>query len=245
MEMNIHLQNIWQTEKENTISFFSWLQRKQTKSKILQFPKNIKEFCGGIMLDGNFIKTVLFSTDLALIENSDADAVLAVYPFPPSANIMKSLVQFSGKPLICGIGGGMTQGKKALEMAVQAESLGACAVIVNQPFKNRHIEKIKKLISIPIISSVSYSGFNFKDRVNAGVDIFHITGGSKTSEIIRHLAFAAPGYPIMATGGKSIIDIDEVVKVGADAVVLTPPSSGELFRTIMDQYRKGVNYFKW
>lgn len=200
--------------------------------------------CSGIQLGGLNVKTVLFSTDLALIDNNDAEAVLAVYPFPPSPKIMQSLVKFAGRPVICGVGGGVTQGKVAIDMALKAEEIGASAIIVNQPFKNQHIEKIKHRVSIPIISSVSVSNFNFRDRVNAGTDIFHVTGGNLTPSIVDKLAYAVPGFPVMATGGKSQEPLLMALKAGADAIVLTPPSTGELFRTIMDKYRMGINYLK-
>ena len=34
---------------------------------------------------GKRIKSLLFSTDVAIIKNTNADAVIAVYPFYPSA----------------------------------------------------------------------------------------------------------------------------------------------------------------
>ena len=46
----------------------------------------------------------------------------------------------------------------------------------------------------------------------------------------------------MATGGKSIESITAVIKAGADAIVLTPPTPGDLFKNIMERYRKGLKY---
>ncbi|MBQ8110740.1 MAG: hydrolase, partial [Clostridia bacterium] len=37
----------------------------------------------GIIVNGRRIKTFVFTTDLAIIRNCDADAVFAVYPFTP------------------------------------------------------------------------------------------------------------------------------------------------------------------
>ncbi len=246
MEAHVNIESIW----DQPISSFPLIKKvlsitkKKNEAKPLQTPAVIKELCDGVLLDGKKIKSLIFSTDMALIENNDADAVLAVYPFTPSPKIMKSLIDFSEKPVICGVGGGLTQGKVALEMAIAAEDLGAKAIIVNQPFKNKHIELIKKRISIPIISSVSVSGISFSDRVNAGVDIFHVTAGQKTPELIDYISYAAPGYPVMATGGKTLESITSSIHSGADAIVVTPPSSSELFRSIMDQYRRGISKLK-
>ncbi len=222
----------------------SWLQRlfhKTGKRVELKTPSILQQSCKGLVLNGKEVKSILFSTDLALIENNDSDALLAVYPFTPSVKIMETLINFSNKPVICGIGGGKTQGKVAVEKAVEAEQLGACAVIVNQPFKNRDIIKIKKRISIPVISSVSTLQFDFEKRIAAGISAFHITGGSQTIEIISFLKQHYPDLPFICTGGKSLEHIEQVAKNEPNAIVLTPPSNANLFKEIMASYRKGIN----
>ncbi|MBK6967481.1 MAG: hypothetical protein IPH20_27185 [Bacteroidales bacterium] len=244
MNADIKIKSIWESKKEENNFFHSLFSISKLKSKKIATPLLIAKRCNGISLGYSTIKSLIFSTDMALIENSDADAVLAVYPFTPSLKIMKALIDFSEKPVICGVGGGMTQGRVSIEMAISAEEMGAAAIIVNQPYKNKYIEAIKRKVNIPIISSVSVKEFSFRDRVNAGVDIFHVTGGSETASIIEYINYAAPCYPIIATGGKTIDSVELSIDSGADAIVLTPPSSGELFKTIMNQYRAGYNKLK-
>lgn len=243
MEAQFNFTSIWEASQEAPRGFSSFfgLSKSKADSKKVATPKLIVEKCRGIDLGGVCVKSLLFSTDMALIENNDSDAVLAVYPFSPSIKIMKALIAFSEKPVICGVGGGLTQGKTSLEMAMAAEDLGAVGIIVNQPFPNKHIEAIKRRVSIPLISSVSVKEFSFADRVNAGVDIFHVTGGKNSAEIIKHITYAAPCYPIISTGGKHLEAVEQSIEAGANAIVLTPPSSGELFKKIMIQYRKGFN----
>ncbi|MDP3463157.1 MAG: hydrolase [Bacteroidales bacterium] len=244
--MNASITNgsIWESKSVKRTFFLNLFTTSKQQSKKIATPHIIAEKCNGILLGKFNIKSLIFSTDMALIENNDSDAVLAVYPFTPSSKIMKSLIDFADKPVICGVGGGLTQGKVSLEMAIAAESMGAAAVIVNQPFKNKDIEAIKRKVNIPIISSVSIKEFSFRDRVNAGVDVFHVTGGSNTASIVEHIKYSAPCYPIIATGGKTIANIQSSIHSGADAIVLTPPSSGELFKSIMKQYRTGYNKLK-
>lgn len=242
MDANINTGSIWESKKERYSLFKN--DFFPSKSKKIATPDLIAKKCNGILLGSTLIKSLIFSTDMALIENNDSDAVLAVYPFAPSIKIMKALIDFSEKPVICGVGGGLTQGKVSLEMAIAAEDMGAVAIIVNQPFKNKHIEAIKQKVKIPIISSVSVKEFSFRDRVNAGVDIFHVTGGTKTAAIIEYINYAAPCYPIIATGGKTLENIENSILSGADAIVLTPPSNVELFKSIMNQYRLGFNNLK-
>ena len=52
------------------------------RSHSLQIPENIWK-AKGIVVLGRRIKSVIFTTDLAIIRNCNADAVLAVYPFTP------------------------------------------------------------------------------------------------------------------------------------------------------------------
>lgn len=216
--------------------FLFWKAQHKNPAKI-PTPKHITDNCKGLELKGNQVKTILYSTDLALIENNDADALLAVYPFPPSIQIIKTLIAFSNRPVICGIGGGMTQGDYAIDIALQAQHYGAAAVIVNQPFKNEDILKLKEQLSIPIIASVSTLNFDFKARIEAGVSCFNVTGGTNTLAIVEHIQHHYPHFPILSTGGKTVDALHTIVKKKINAVVLTPPSNAALFRSIMDDYR--------
>lgn len=244
MEIDHNKISFWE-ENDPRENFFKRLFfRKDKSKKKLSTPETIRKVCCGVSFKETAVKSILFSTDLALIENNDCDAVLAVYPFPPSAKIMKALIDFSEKPVICGIGGGLTQGKVALDMAIEAEKLGAAAVIVNQPFKNRDLIKIREAIRIPIVSSISTLDFDFEERIKAGVDIFHITGGANTGAIIEHITTHYPHHPMIATGGKTLVNIESVINSGAHAIVLTPPSNADLFKSIMAGYREGIHKIK-
>lgn len=239
MATNPHINSIWNitTPKRRFWNLFLFWKTKHKNLAKIPTPKHITDLCKGLELQGNQVKTILYSTDLALIENNDADALLAVYPFPPSIQIIKTLIEFSNRPVICGIGGGMTQGDYAIEIALQAQQYGAAAVIVNQPFKNEDIAKLKEQLSIPIISSVSTINFDFKARIEAGVSCFNLTGGTNTLAIVEHLQHHFPHFPIISTGGKTIDVLHTVVNKKINAVVLTPPSNAALFRSIMDSYR--------
>ena len=64
----------------------------------------------GIIINGRRIKSLVFTTDLAIIRNCDADAVFAVYPFTPQQVISDAIIKASYIPVFCGVGGGTTQG---------------------------------------------------------------------------------------------------------------------------------------
>lgn len=79
------------------------------RHNILEMPKEIKE-ASGIVIYGRRIKSLVFTTDLAIIKNCDADAVFAVYPFTPQQSISDAIIKASYVPVFCGVGGGTTQG---------------------------------------------------------------------------------------------------------------------------------------
>ena len=70
--------------------------------------------CNGIKICGRRIKSVLFSTDVSIIRNSNADAVIAVYPFTPQPVITQAVMMAADTPVFVGIGGGLTKGERVL-----------------------------------------------------------------------------------------------------------------------------------
>lgn len=235
--------SFWENKKKTSL-WDRLFRRNKTTIKALKTPEIISKNCQGLLLKNEIIKSFLFSTDMALIENNDADAILAVYPFPPSPKIIKTLIDFAGKPIVCGVGGGTTKGKKSVEMAIYAEQMGAAGIIVNIPFENKDVKKIREKISIPIIATVTSSDYDFLNgKIKAGVDIFHVSGGAQTNKIVNDISSKFPNFPVMATGGKSLGNIEESIQSGSKAIVLSPPSNKDLFKTVMDKYRNTFGNF--
>ena len=58
----------------------------QLRSHTILVPEVYRE-ATGILINGKRIKSLVFSTDVAVIANCNADAVIAVYPFTPTCNI--------------------------------------------------------------------------------------------------------------------------------------------------------------
>jgi len=67
----------------------------------------------------------------------------------------------------------------------------------------------------------------------------NVAGGARTTEIVAKIRESFPKVPIIASGGRTAESITATIDAGANAIVYTPPSSGELFRTLMDSYREG------
>jgi hypothetical protein len=211
------------------------------RSNIIRVPGVISESSGIIIL-GKCIKSLLFSTDVAIIRNTNADAIIAVYPFTPQPIITHALILAADKPIFCGIGGGLTTGKRSLEIALDAEFQGALGVVLNKPATNELIERLKKKLEIPVIVTAVSEGEDFKGRIDAGTDIFNISGADHTEAIVKKIRTISATIPIIATGGKDEASIRKTIEAGANAITYTPPTTGELFKVIMSKYRKGESY---
>lgn len=206
------------------------------RGHMIHVPSVIRE-ATGIKVFGKRIKSFAFTTDIAVIKNIDADAVFAVYPFTPQSVITEALVAASDVPIFCGVGGGLTTGKRVINLALNAEFTGAMGVVVNSPTPNDVVEAISSTIDIPVIVTVVSEKDDIKSRIEAGTSILNVSAGSKTTSLVKNIRNKFPNFPIMATGGRSDESIIETIKSGANAISYTPPSTAELFKETMFKYR--------
>jgi 2-keto-3-deoxy-6-phosphogluconate aldolase len=206
------------------------------RKHIIKVPEAIYKV-SGIKIFGKRIKSLVFSTDVAIIKNCNADAVIAVYPFTPQPIITHALVTASDVPVFCGVGGGTTTGKRVLNLAMDAEFQGAMGVVVNAPTTNEIIKKLRDRVDIPIVVTVVSEKTDIAARVEAGATILNVSGAAKTAEIVRMIRSQYPEMPIMATGGPTEEDILRTIEAGANAITFTPPTNGEIFKEIMAKYR--------
>ena len=93
----------------------------------LRVPEVIRK-CSGIVIFGKRIKSLVFSTDLCIIKNVNADAIIAVYPFTPQPVITQALLMAADIPVFAGVGGGLTGGQRVVNLAMFAEMQGATGV---------------------------------------------------------------------------------------------------------------------
>ena len=121
------------------------------RAKSIQVPEAIWSAKGMVVL-GRRIKSCIFTTDLAIIRNCNADAVLAVYPFTPQQIINSAIINAASIPVFCGVGGGTTQGLRTALISKDAEGDGAYGVVVNSPMKNENIKMIKSVPSGVIVT---------------------------------------------------------------------------------------------
>lgn len=212
--------------------------KSQLRSRTIEVPPAIYK-ASGIKILGIRIKSLLFTTDVAVIKNNNAQSVMAVYPFTPQLSITHAILEVASVPVFVGVGGGMTTGLRAINIALQAELMGAYGVVVNAPINNDVLSEMSQSIDIPIIATVVSEFDDYPGKLKAGASILNISGGSQTASIVRKIRQEfGQGLPIIATGGPSEKSILETIEAGANAITYTPPSSAEIFADVMEIYRE-------
>ncbi|MCB2309398.1 hydrolase [Clostridium estertheticum] len=203
---------------------------------MIELPTAIRD-ATGIVIFGKRLKSFVFTTDVAVIRNTNADAIIAVYPFTPQPIITEALVLAADVPVFCGVGGGITTGKRVTNLALDAEFKGAMGIVVNSPISNEVITQIRETIDIPIIVTVVSEFEDIEARIRAGATIINVSGAKKTAYIVSKIREKHSDFPIIATGGPDNETIRETIKAGANAITYTPPIVADILNEIMIKYR--------
>ncbi|WP_029277074.1 hydrolase [Carnobacterium jeotgali] len=220
-----------------------WKKKKGSPSITTDLRKHyvavpeIIDTASGIIINGKRFRSLIFTTDIAIIMNNDADAVIAVYPFSPHPAIIQGITTVASMPVLAGVGGGITNGHRSANIALFAESHGCIGVVLNSPTPKETYQEIDRLVDIPIISTVVSEFTDIQGKLDAGVDILNVSGAARTTHIVREIRKKFPKVPIIATGGPTEESIKATIAAGANAITYTPPSNGKLFSELMKKYR--------
>ena len=207
------------------------------RHNILKMPEEIRT-ASGINIFGRRIKSLVFTTDIAVIRNCDADAVFAVYPFTPQQAISDAIIKAAYVPVFCGVGGGTTKGLRTVSLAKDVEMQGAMGVVLNAPISNANLLAVSAAVDIPTVITVVSEETDISRRLLSGADILNVAGGPKTPDIVRKIREKHPEVPIIATGGNEPELILKTIEAGANAITYTPPTPAVLFKSMMERYRE-------
>lgn len=196
------------------------------------------ESCSGIRVFSRLLKSIIFSTDVAIIANTNADAVIAVYPFTPQPRIVNAVMSAADMPVFFGVGGGFTSGVRSVNQALAAENMGAFGVVLNAPVPPDVLRQIKQNVDIAVVATIVSDKQDTEARIAAGVDILNVAASSETPRVVAELRERHPEFPIMATGGPTDETIRATIAAGANAVTFTPPPTGVLLAEIMRGHRE-------
>lgn len=227
---------VFEGEEKREIESLTTVKRIEgtfRKAELL-LPAAVRE-CPGIALFGRVIRSLVFSTDIAIIRNCDADAVLAVYPFTCQPSITQALLSYAERPVFTGVSGAVTTGVRSVELAIQSEMQGASAVVANTSTPPEVIASMARSIDIPVVVSIFELNEFSIEQINAGAQIVNVTAGRDTMGVVEELRTLYPTLPIIASGGKTNESVRATIAAGADAVSWTPPSLAELERHSMEK----------
>lgn len=146
------------------------------------------------------------------------------YPFTPQPIIAHAIVLAADVPVFYGGGSGITPGERTLG-------------VVNRPTPNALIERMKARIEVSGLATVVSPDDDIRGRIEAGTDIFHVSGAARTPENVEKIRAVSATVPILATGGGREETIRRAIEAGAIAITYTPPTMGALCRRIMERYR--------
>ena len=200
-------------------------------------PQAIRE-CSGISFYGHCVKSLVFGTDVAVIRNTDADAVLAVYPFTCQPAITQALLSAAEVPVLTGVSGAVTAGQRAVDLAVHADMQGVAGVVVNASTDPVTIAHMAERADVPVVLTVTQLDAAAYEQIAAGARVVNVAAAKQTPCVVADVRRAFPTMPIMASGGASDESIRATIAAGANAISWTPPSLQELERRVMDRHRQ-------
>jgi len=203
----------------------------------LAVPAVIRE-APGVFLQGRRIRSLVFSTDLAVICHCNADAVLAVYPFTCQPAITQALVAASQRPVLNGVGGSITHGERCVEVALHSEMQGVAAVVVNTSIPVETVSALTERLNVPVVVTVCADDAQAVRQIAAGADMVNVAAGAATAAVVEALRARYSELPIIATGGPTEASVAATIAAGADAISWTPPDIRELERAVMEKARR-------
>ena len=163
------------------------------RHNILKMPQEVYA-ASGIVINGRRLKSFVFTTDLAIIRNCDADAVFAVYPFTPQQAISDAIIKASYIPVFCGVGGGTTHGVRTLNLARDVESQGAMGVVLNSPISDLNLLAVSRVVDIPVIITVTKENTNIQSRIDSGASILNVACSTDTPRVVAKIREQFPDH---------------------------------------------------
>lgn len=176
-------------------------ERARAHESVLSVPE-VMRTAPGIAIQGRKIRSLVFSTDLAVICHCDADAVLAVYPFTCQPAITQALVAASQRPVFNGVGGSITQGERCVEAALHSEMSGVAAVVVNTSIPVESISALVEKVAVPVCVTACTADDVVRRQIAAGASIVNVAAGSRTPQVVEALRWEYPDLPIIATAAR-------------------------------------------
>lgn len=184
------------------------MPEKEYESKlrylIISVPEVTRE-APGIRIFGRTLRSFLFTTDVALIKNTNADAIMAVYPFTPQPSINQAIMSTADVPVMCSVGGEEKSDERVIHLALETEFRGAVGAVLSPAVDNDVIAKIKKRVDIPVVVTVVSEKEDIERRIESGADILNVSGAGDTCRIIEEYETNIPIFRSSRLAGRRTI----------------------------------------
>ena len=89
---------------------------------------------------------------------------------------------------------------------------------------------VRDYVDIPVIYTVIDKTRDLQPYIDAGVNIFNVSGGKDTVELVKRLREQYSDFPIIASGGKTDTSIEATIDAGANAITYTAYGMMETYR---------------
>lgn len=150
------------------------------RQHILKIPEAVFQ-ASGIIINGRRIKSFVFTTDLAIIRNCDADAVFAVYPFTPQQAISDAIIRSSYIPVI------ITVTHEGTDIASRLQHGAAILNIACGKETPNVVRKIRsEFPNVPLVASGGKTNESIYETIVAGANAITYTPPS-TQELFKEL----------------------------------------------------------
>ena len=142
------------------------------------------------------------------------------------------------RKILVGVGGGLTSGDRSARLASHAEENNAGGIVLNGPVDIETTKAVRTYVDIPLIYTVIDKSRPLGPYLEAGVNIFNVSGGKDTVELVKWVREQYPDVPIIASGGKTEENILDTIAAGANAITYTAYGMMEqYFHKKMEIYR--------
>ena len=166
----------------------------------------------GITVQGRQLHSFAFTTDAAIIRNTNADAILAVYPFTGEPVITQALLTAAQAPLFVGVAG-----PRVIQLAMMAEMQGAAGVVLNAPAPPSTVYDVARITNTPVIATVLTCDDELDEKIEAGASIINVAAGRRTPDVVQQIRQRHPSIR-NHRGRRERADLDPAERAGDAAL---------------------------
>ena len=190
----------------------------------------------GITVQGRQLHSFAFTTDAAIIRNTNADAILAVYPFTGEPVITQPYSPCPG-PAVRRRGRWHHHRPARHPTRHDGRDAGCGGRGAQRAGAALHGVRRARITNTPVIATVLTCDDELDEKIEARRSIINVAAGRRTPDVVQQIRQRHPSIPLLASGGSTDESMAETIVAGANALTWTPPNAQEMQRLMMMRYR--------